>query len=724
MSNIAFCMQKRIVITLFILCCIVKSVYGTSPTPLDTILYRTMRAAELHNRLVESFEAELYTRSYVETIRRNFLSHFTNLIPRFSLQDPHYGEAFIETLGTLRFEYPNSYALNISLVNGTLTRTEDIESIPFNLFHFNIYSETSNEERFIMPTRFNTARNYTFELDHTFVEDDIVYYVINFSPVFTNSRLLTGQFIVESDSWRITFFRGEGLDIFSTFWFEVTMGTGLVVSFLPVSVVINQTQSYFGNETQTIHVAHLTYTDILLRHVIDSNRSLNISDFYQIRLDSVSVYSNPDFWNERRPISLSERGTGILDRFHEREHEELYQASNLSQKPGMGLFAQRMLMSAHFTHRSTTVRYSGLLNPLMLSYSTYDGFVYRQRLRLDFRLPHERTINVNAHVGYMFNRRELFSDITTRWNYNPEEMGSLTLSVGNRTPSYSSSFIEQVQENLRQYGLTFEDVSLPYFRNYYLRLYNTFEATNGFLINTGVEYHIRTSIKNPNVVVPFQTNSQASANNINDLFGTRRAFVPFLHLSWTPKQFYRLEGRQKIPVRSHFPTFELELARSFQHILWSTSEYNRVEVNINHHIPLVMLRSLSYQVGAGVFTNQRTEYFADFVFFTRSNFPRSWNDGLGGIFHLLNRTLYHASDSYIQAHVMYETPFFILSRIPFVSNFAAKERLYLSQLYTPQIVSYTEFGYGLGNRFFNTALFVAFHQTKFHGIGARFVLEF
>ena len=724
-------MQKKIVILIFMLCFVVTGAFGTSYTPLGTILYKTMSAAEQHNRLVESFEAELYTRSYVETIRRNFLYRHTHLVPRFALHDPNYEEAFIETLGILRFEYPNNYALDISHVNGTLTRQRDIESIPFNLFNFNIYSETNNDEGFFMPTRFNTSRYYTYRLCHAFVENGVRHYVIYFTPIFTNTKLLSGHFIVESDSWRITFFRGEGPAIFSNFSFEVTMGDGVVVSFLPESLVIHQTISYLGNVIETRHLAHFTYSDIVLRHVIEPERSLNISDFYRIRVDSVPVYSNPDFWIERRPIPLSDTGEEILTRFHEREQKRLLQAKAADAgTQRIGQFAQGVVTNTHFTHRSTQIHYSGLLNPLMLSYSTYDGLIYRQRLSLSFALPRARTINVNAFLGYMFHRRELFSDITTTWNYNAPQMGSLTLSVGNRTPSFSSLFIEQVQDSLRQHGLIFEDISLPYFQNYYLRLYNTHEIVNGLLVSAGVEYHIRTSINRRNVILPPQPVGSENGNGsyydvgIEDLFATRRSFVPFVRISWTPEQFYRFEGRQKIPVRSRFPTFKLELARSFQNVLWSTSEYNRVEFNVNHHIPFGLMRSLSYQVGAGLFTNQRTEYFADFTFFTRNNFPESWNDGLGGVFNLLNRTMYNASDSYIQAHVMYETPFFLLSRIPFISNFAAKERIYISQLYTPQIVSYTEVGYGFGNRFFNTAIFASFHRNNFKSFGGRFVFEF
>ena len=156
----------------------------------------------------------------------------------------------------------------------------------------------------------------------------------------------------------------------------------------------------------------------------------------------------------------------------------------------------------------------------------------------------------------------------------------------------------------------------------------------------------------------------------------------------------------------------------------STSEYNRVELDISQNIPIGLMNSLQYHVGAGMFVNQKTEYFADFVYFSKNNFPENWDDGLGGNFNILSRDLYNASDSYIQAHIMFETPFLILKNIRFISDFADKERIYLSTLYTPQIISYTELGYGIGNRFFNAGLFTSFHKTKFRQVGVRAAFEF
>ena len=43
------------------------------------------------------------------------------------------------------------------------------------------------------------------------------------------------------------FFRGEGVDIFSDFSFEITMGNEWITNYLPVEFTIYQTASYLGN---------------------------------------------------------------------------------------------------------------------------------------------------------------------------------------------------------------------------------------------------------------------------------------------------------------------------------------------------------------------------------------------------------------------------------------------------------------------------------------------
>ena len=137
-----------------------------------------------------------------------------------------------------------------------------------------------------------------------------------------------------------------------------------------------------------------------------------------------------------------------------------------------------------------------------------------------------------------------------------------------------------------------------------------------------------------------------------------------------------------------------------------------------------MARRFNYHVSGGLFTAQKSTYFADFSYFTRQNFPESWDEEFGGVFHQLRRIWFNASDKYIQAHVMYESPFILFQLFkPKTSKHILSERFYISQLWMPIKPSYTEFGYGLGNHIFNIAFFIGFDKLKYDGIGAKFAFE-
>lgn len=693
-----------------------------SDLPTDTILSRAMSAAEKYNELVENYTAEVYVRSYVETIRKNFLYKYTHLIPDFVLHDPENEDAVIETISDLRYEYPNTYVQDIRHVTGTLTKKKDIDLIPFELLNINIYGETTNDESFFMPIRFSTAKYYRYTLYQSFTSNNKEYYNIHFVPIYENPKLLKGSFIVEKGTWRVIFFRGEGLDIFSDFSFEMTMGDEWVTNYLPVNITIYQTAAYLGNVLAGRHLASINYKEIALRQFQQPKGSLNISNSYKVRLDSVPLRSDTLFWEKIRPIPLQAREIDVIERYHQqqitRENQRKTNDSLGNNRMAQHM-AQRMVVNSSYRYKSARFGYSGLLNPLMLGYSSRDGITYRQKFSFIADLKRSRNIKVNAFAGYMFRRKEFFTDLTTTFNYEPLRLGSATISLGIGNPTYSSLFVDQIRDKLENQGISFDDISLNYYKDYYFKLFNTFEATNGLLFQTGVDYHIRKSKNNVTMLRSLTLNGDP----IGQLFGTKRSFAPFIQVIWTPEQYYRFEGRQKIYARSYYPTFKVEFSRSLLDVLGSTSQYNRIELDISQKIDFGLMHSFQYHIGVGKFINQETEYFADFVYFSKNNFPENWDDGLGGNFNLLSRSLYNASDSYLQGHIMLESPFLILKNIPFISDFADKERLYLSQLHTPQIKSYSELGYGIGNRFFNAGLFAAFHKTRFEEIGVRAAFE-
>ncbi len=732
--------MKKVILCVFILLLSTTSTIFSQEKneTVESILEKAMKAAESYAEAVEEYDAEVYMRVYVETLKKNWLYRYTHLIPNFVMHNRNGDEGVIEVLSDLRFTYPNNYTADIKNLSGTFTQKNITELLPTNLINLNVYSEMSCNELFFMPLRETSKKYYRYELKRTFTQNGTTFCTISFTPIYKSPKLLEGTFVIEKDTWRVTQFVSEGIDLASEFSIELNMGNTVSTKMLPINAVIHQKFSYLGNVVTNRNLVNINYKLIKLNPKREKEKNLNVSNFFKVRLDSVPIQNNSLFWEKSRKIPLQTKEKELLDEFYlEQLREKQKEAAKMGKdslddnKNNTMEWAKTMVMDSRYKYKATSITYGGIFNPALFGYSSFDGLTYGQEVKVNYELKRQSSLEFNAFVGYMFKRKELFTDISAAWNYNPTHIGRLSIYVGNDNKTYSSIFLQEIQDSLVNNGLNIKDLAFDYYKNYYLRIYNTVEVANGFSIGTGLDYHIRDATDNKvdeSAIISSisMDNTPPNGNGtegITKLFKRRKTFAPVLTLTWTPEQYYRFERRQKIYVRSRFPTMKVEFSKGLKGVLGSASEYNRFEFDISQNIQLDLMKSFQYHIGMGFFSNQKSEYFTDFEYFAKRNFPDTWDDGIGGVFNLLDRQFYNASDTYIQNHFMYESPFLILNLVPVLAKGVVTERLYMSHLYNPYIRSYAEFGYGIGNNFLNAAVFGSFHKLKFHEVGFKVSLN-
>lgn len=722
--------MKKVILYIFILLLSTNfKTFAQQEESIDTIMEKSMKAAESYSEVVEEYDAEIYMRMYVETLKKNFFYRYTHLIPNFVLHNRNGNEGLFEIISDLRYNYPNNYTVDIKNLSGTFNQKNIEEMLPSSLVHLNVYNKMSSNERFFMPLREESKKYYQYELKRTFIHNGDTYYTISFTPIYKTPKLLEGTIVLEKDTWRVMQFVCEGVDLVSEFSIELYMGNTKATEMLPVNAVVHQKFSYLGNVVTNRCLVNINYRLIQLNEKRKKKRNLNISNFYKVRLDSVPLKNDPEYWEKERKIPLQAKEKDLIDEYlikKEKEQQEELAKDTANNKNNAVAWAKTMVRNSRYKYKNTSISYSGAFNPFMLGYSSFDGLTYRQKIGINFELKRQTNIEMNAFVGYMFKRKEWFTNLTTTWNYNPTHLGKLSLSLGNGNKTYSSRYLEEVQDSLKNSGLNLEDMDFEYYSDYYLRLHNTVEVTNGFTVGTGIDFHIRKAANEQLDDLDINQSIHklnSDTEEITKMYKRQKIFAPTLTLSWTPEQYYRFEGRQKIYVRSPYPTVKLSLSKGIRGVLGSTSGYNRVELDLSQNIQLNLMKSVQYHIGMGFFSNQKSEYFTDFAFFSKRNFPDTWDDGIGGVFNLLDRRFYNASDTYVQNHIMYESPFLILNLVPVISKGVVTERLYLSHLYNPYIRSYTELGYGIGNKYFNAAVFGSFHKLKFHEIGFKVSLN-
>lgn len=683
----------------------------------DSIMKHVMETAETYSDITQSYEADIYMHTLVETKKKNFLYKYVNLIPHFVLHDPKNDKAIIESVSILKFKAPNNYSQDLKYVSGTLTQTKEIAMLPFRFITMDIYDESIHGETFFLPLRKKTSKYYQYSIASVDDVGDRKIYSINFTPIYKNRQLISGTFTVEDNTWRVLGFYGRGEDLFVDFTFDLIMGDKVNNQFLPVKFNIVQSYSYFGNKVYNTYQADINYRDIKFNTIQSNKKNYNLGNTYRMRLDSVPVNNDSVLWDKLRSSPLAADEKQFLDKHNaeeklkEREKAIKDSISPRSNKAALNVM-KNVILTTNYRFKTGDINFSGLINPAMLGYSTLDGISYRQVFNLGINLPRQQRINLNLFGGYIFGRKLLSYGLKSVWNYEPKKLGYLSLAVGRGNPTYSNHFIGSISDSM----MNNNNSNFGYHRDYYVKLFNSIEISNGLQLGLGVDYHIREPIKDDSYNPLYSDGSK--------ILGIQYSFIPLINLSWTPEQYYVLDRNQKVYVRSQYPTFKIEFAQNINGILGSKSSSNRLEFDINQRINFGLMKSLNYHAGFGFYSNQKNEFFNDFTYFTKTYFPETWGDGIGGVFNVLPVRLFNSSDKYAQAHLMYESSNFLLTKIPLISEGISKERIYLSQLLTPSIHSFTEIGYGIGNRFLNAAVFVALHNLKYQSITAKAVFFF
>ena len=184
-----------------------------------------------------------------------------------------------------------------------------------------------------------------------------------------------------------------------------------------------------------------------------------------------------------------------------------------------------------------------------------------------------------------------------------------------------------------------------------------------------------------------------------------------------------MNGKRKLNLHSSFPTFSFDYERGIKGVFKSTGEYERIEFDLQHHVPLGPMRNIYYRFGLGAFTNQEQLYFVDFANLARSNLPVGWNDDIGGVFQLLDGRWYNSSRKYVRAHFTYEAPFLLLRHLIKYTRYVQNERLYVNTLFVPHLNPYMEIGYGIGTHIFDVGVFVSSENFKYKQVGCKFTFE-
>lgn len=696
---------------------------------LDDIIDKTIETAPIYKNLIEEYTANLYTKGYINIKKSNIL---INYIPSMFKLKKGIKEYITESYSELHYTAPDIFDRKIIAYHGTIDKPKGFNNEVLDNFDINIYDNSVFNVKLMSPISQNAKKYYDYKIDSTYYDENGKYlYHISFTPKYNSYQLFEGYMIIYDDTWKIHEFKFKGRSEYLNYTNKVQMGKNdsLPEGCLPVRFDSDMSFHLLGNVFEGHFTIDMDYKTVKLSEndIINENdkSKYDLTQSFTLRNDtSAYILADSCYFAKLRPFPLTEKEESLYQKYYVEKGNISIENKGQNKKSIFWGDVGDLLVGSYSINSPQIgkMRFSPLLNPFLLSYSDKDGISYKQRIRYQRMFSKNKLLNITPMVGYNFEYNEFYWRMPVKFEYFPEKMATFNLNIGNGNRIYSSEIIDELKE-IPDSIFDFDKIHLDYFRDFYVDFFHSIEIFNGLSVDAGFSMHHRSAIKKSDFDKPDDLPVEVRSE-YDDIFRNKYvSFAPRIKVSWTPMQYYYKAEKRKINLYSKWPTFSFDYERGIKGVFKNSSQFERLEIDMQHTVPFGHLRTLYYRAGAGVFTNKEDMFFVDFRNFEKNNLPSGWNDDIGGTFQILDRRWYNSSREYLRANLTYEAPFllipYIFKRVPYILN----ERLYLGILTMPHLNPYIEIGYGIGTHIFDFGAFVSNKNGKVHDFGVKLTIE-
>lgn len=698
---------------------------GTLLSPGDIVLNQLFDAVSRSSGIVSQYQAKNYVRAQYKVHKRNA---FIRLVPSMFKFYDGVSDYLTETVGDVYYMAPDVYQMKIRALSGTFRRNQAGMYNALEYLNVNVYSPTLLPDKLISPFDKKSIKFYHYYLDSIIDHHaDSMQYRVRIVPKHKGTQLVSGWVVIDHGTWLISEIELGGRVELVDFTLHVMMGSQGAERLLPKRVKAHLMFRFLWNKIESDISANYEYKNLILaprKDVSDvyvRSDKYDLTRAYLLKNDNSGVVYDTALIAPWRPEPLTDAQRQMYAEFNARQQkqQQLPPTPQNRQRVFWGNMGDALTESYTLDlNKYGRFRFSPILDLGMASYSPSNGFSYKLQFNYNRLFDKDRMLAVRPMAGYNFSRKEFYWSANLDFFYLPEKLGAFTLKVGNGNRIYTSRVMDKLRQN-PDLLVNFKSLNMNYFKDTYVQLGNRIELSNGLMLFVGADMHRRRAVHPSELVVKDHMQRPTSFS----MRPTYVTFAPRVKFTWTPGQYYYMNGHRKVNLHSHYPTFSVDYEHGIKGILGSNGSYGRLESDISQRIRLSTVSNLYYRYGGGVFTNQKDVYFVDFVNFARSYLPVGWDDEISGTFHLLESDWYNSSRWYSRAHLTYEAPFIILPHSRKYNGIVHSERLYFSTLFTTHLHPYVELGYGIGTYLFNAGIFTSNVNGKFHEVGCKFTFE-
>ena len=699
-------MRKAIYIIisiLFVWPCVTQAALCTHTDYTDSIVPKLL---EHCNRAKESTKEQfgnLYIKQRVGVFKNNLLLNTFPGMPRFDKETKnHLTELFYQ------FHYTDYGIMELRRKSHNTTfkhGSGEIEHITEFIKGAPLIPHQLRDIFF--PLDKECSRYYTYTVDSATINNGKIQRRISFKSKFDNIRLLEEGWVWTDDSCNISELYIKGWDEQSRYEAIYTMGAEHGERNVVKNVHIDMDYNFAGNKLSIVADAIFDYDYALSsKKATSNNDKYNLTGETNVAWDTTIVGNRKEYARKNRKLELDDDEKAMLGDSSTSIGREL--PATVS-KNKMWEIGDKIISSHTYYWNSGRVKFSPLIDPSHIDYSSSRGLSYKLSMNLTNNLSRNREIRFKPQVGYNFKQKALYWNIDGKWLYYPSKLGEIGISIGEGTHTYSSAVLNKIKE-MKLDSLDFNKLNLKYFRNLYLEASHKCEISNGLTLLTGLNFHRRE--------LEHGSDKTLESHGVK-LKRNYSQFAPHLRLTWQPGMYYYMDGRRKVNIGSKHPTISLDVEQGVNGILGSNSIYTRSELDVQYKLPLRPTVNLYMRFGTGGYIYTKDVYFVDYAFLKSNNLPLERSEELGGVFQLLDSEWYNAANKYLRANFTYETAYHSLQKLFPRIKLLKNEYIYYNILFLSKLCPYMELGYGVATPYVDMGLFVSSQNGKMHRIGYK-----
>ena len=458
-------------------------------------------------------------------------------------------------------------------------------------------------------------------------------------------------------------------------------------------------------------------------------------------VDSLAKKRGQAYWDSIRPVPLTAKE---IQGYRRDDSLATVEAAKMSEVDSVAKKARRKFQPMDFLTgqnfslgNGVTVGFSQ--NLTKFSFNTVEGWKvglgmfyrkYQEEKLADSVNLNRKSFTIRPELRYGFSSQRFYGKVNFRWAHTQPSSGQTWGFEGGR---YIYQFNSQDPINEQVNAL----YSLLVRRNY-MKLYEQdfgqgywYHRVNyGFTYRLNLTYAHRRELFNnsdysfynkpereytPNL----PENVEANALNFQD----HQIAKISASVEWRPGLTYTIRNGRKSPNYSRSPLVTFSYHKAIPHLVShsNASDFDLVEIGLEHDWNFGVSGKLDLKVNAGTFLNDRQVYFPDFKHFGGNRTIFS-NFGPASNYRLMDYYRYSTASSFVSGIAHYQFRKFLFTQLPMLRFSGLRENIFVNYLKTENSPHYTEIGYSLDNlfRIFRVELGVAFENGDFLRAGPLF----